>query len=185
VCSSDLNPTILLAEDNPVNQLLVQRILEKNGYRVLLANDGEEALMIALHQPVDLVLMDVQMPRLDGLEATRRIRLWEQQRSVDSGQWTEDSGEGQAPGASSPHCPPSTVYRPLPIIALTAHAMKGDEQRCLEAGCDGYMSKPIDPDQLLEAIARHLLSHEAAQPAQAGTLRRGSPCGCPSHVVTR
>jgi len=115
---------ILLAEDNPVNQIFAQRLLENNGHRVTLAMDGEAALSALERDTFDIVLMDVQMPLMDGLEAARRVR--QRERSTNS------------------H---------IPIIAMTAHAMSGDREICLKAGMDGYVSKPIDPRELFAAIA--------------------------------
>ncbi len=114
---------ILLAEDNPVNQVLAARLLEKHGHRVAVARNGREALEQIGEQPFDLVLMDVQMPELDGLEATVAIR--ERER---------------------------TTGGHLPIVAMTAHAMQGDQERCLAAGMDGYVSKPIDINQLVSVV---------------------------------
>ncbi len=116
---------ILLAEDNLVNQKLVSRLLEKRGYSIVVANDGTEALEAIARESFDLVLMDVQMPEMGGFEATGKIRQ-------------RESGMG----------------RRLPIIALTAHAMQGDRERCLNAGMDDYLSKPIHPKALFEAIDR-------------------------------
>jgi two-component system sensor histidine kinase/response regulator len=118
---------ILLAEDNIINQRLVVRLLEKHGHTVLVANTGQEALEVIEQRRLDLVLMDVQMPEMDGLEATAIIR--EQERQMGG------------------H---------LPIIALTAHAMKGDEERCLSSGMDGYVAKPVNPSTLSAVIARVL-----------------------------
>jgi CheY-like chemotaxis protein len=115
---------ILLAEDNPVNQKVARHILEKSGHSVTVAGDGREAVMLFDHQPFDLILMDVQMPYMDGFEATAAIR----RRELEKGTHT-------------------------PIIALTAHAMKGDRERCLSAGCDGYVAKPIQVEELLAAVA--------------------------------
>jgi CheY-like chemotaxis protein len=121
---------ILLVEDNRVNQLLARRLLENHGHTVVVANNGREALAI-LDQATSVgfgcVLMDVQMPEMDGFECTAIIREREQ--------------------ISGSH---------LPIIAMTAHAMKGDEARCLAAGMDAYLSKPIQPDELFELAERHL-----------------------------
>ncbi|MGH9455713.1 MAG: response regulator, partial [Terriglobia bacterium] len=114
---------ILLAEDNPVNQHLAQRLLEKRRHAVTLANNGREALAVLALQTFDVVLMDVQMPEMDGFEATAAIREMEKK-----------TGEH------------------LPIIAMTAHAMKGDEERCLQAGMDSYVAKPIQAQQLFLAI---------------------------------
>jgi CheY-like chemotaxis protein len=112
---------ILVAEDNAVNQLLVRRMLEKRGHRVVVASNGREALVEIEKGVYDLVLMDVQMPEMDGIEATLAIREKEKVRG---------DGSHQA------------------IVALTAHAMKGDEERCKAAGMDGYLTKPIRPQEL-------------------------------------
>jgi CheY-like chemotaxis protein len=121
---------ILLVEDNPVNRRLAQHVLEKEGYRVVAADNGAAALKTLEDKHFDLVLMDVQMPRKDGIETTAAIRS----RERITGQYT-------------------------PIVALTAHAMVGDRERCLKAGMDGYLIKPIQPATLLEAIERlHLVS---------------------------
>jgi len=116
---------ILLAEDNRVNQAVVRGLLGKRGYRVELANDGREALEKITREAFDVVLMDVQMPELDGLETTALIR---QREAADGGH--------------------------IPIIAMTAHALKGDRERCLAAGMDGYLSKPIRIDELLEQLEK-------------------------------
>ncbi len=117
--------TVLVAEDNQVNQVLVLRLLQKEGHVVVLAGNGKEALSAFQRQAFDLVLMDVNLPEMDGLEATERIRRLEE-------------GTGQH----------------TPILAMTAYALKGDEERCLAAGMDGYLSKPIHRSDLLAAIAR-------------------------------
>lgn len=114
---------VLLAEDNPINQMLAVRLLEKQGHTVVVAGNGREALATLKQQPFDLVLMDVQMPEMDGFEATTLIR--DQERATG---------------------------RHLPIIALTAHAMKGDLEHCLQAGMDAYLSKPIQVKALYQAI---------------------------------
>src|SRR5262249_15503856 len=108
---------ILLAEDNVFNQKLAIRLLEKHRHTVVLASNGLETLSALERQPFDLVLMDVQMPEMDGLEATRRIRAQEGSR-----------------GGFGPE------GKRIPIIAMTAYAMKGDRERCLEAGMDGYVA---------------------------------------------
>ena len=118
---------VLLAEDNLVNQKVAVRFLEKRGHTVVLAGSGEKALDAWRKQAFDIILMDVQMPEMDGFEATSRIR--EQEKST------------------SQH---------IPIIALTAHAMVGDRERCLAAGMDDYVSKPINADDLFAAIERLL-----------------------------
>jgi signal transduction histidine kinase/CheY-like chemotaxis protein len=115
---------ILVAEDNSVNQKLMRRLLEKRGHEVLVANNGREAVEAFRRERPDLVLMDVQMPDMDGLEATATIR----------------AAEG-----------PSGTR--IPIVALTAHAMKGDSERCLAAGMDGHISKPIDTASLARLLS--------------------------------
>jgi PAS domain S-box-containing protein len=116
---------VLLAEDNKVNQMLALTVLKKRGYDVTVADNGRQAVDLAQRSEFDVVLMDIQMPELDGFEATAVLRA--------------DEAE--------------TTKR-LPIIAVTAHAMEGDRQRCLAAGMDDYISKPIDPDKLESAILR-------------------------------
>ena len=116
---------ILLVEDNRVNQVLATRILEKHGHHVSVAGNGLEALAILKSNTFDLVLMDIEMPEMDGLEATRSIRENE-----------------------------STSGKHLPIIAMTAHAMTGDKDKYLTAGMDAYISKPIEATQLVEMIER-------------------------------
>ena len=120
---------ILLAEDSAFNQKLAIAVLTKAGHSVVLAKQGIEALAAWRSQHFDLVLMDVQMPEMDGLEATRSIRAEEQ-----------------------------LTGRRTPIIAMTAYAMKGDKERCLEAGMDGYISKPVNVRELDQTIDRVLRS---------------------------
>ncbi len=112
---------MLVAEDNAVNQLLATRLLEKRGHRVVMTANGREALEALAIDKFDLVLMDVQMPEMDGIQATVALREREKEK-----------GDG---------------FR-QPIIALTAHVMKGDQERCLAAGMDGYLTKPIGPQEL-------------------------------------
>ncbi len=127
---------ILLAEDNAVNQHLVRKLLERRGHSVSVAGDGREALALFNRQPFDAVLMDVQMPEMDGFEATAAIR----------------AQEGKA-------------GRHVPIIAVTAHAMKGDEERCLQAGMDGYVAKPVKAETLFAAIEAALAARSRAERA--------------------
>jgi two-component system, sensor histidine kinase and response regulator len=114
---------ILLAEDNLINQKVTVGMLEAAGHRIAVVNNGKEAVTALDKDPFDVVLMDVQMPEMDGFQATASIR----EREKSTGRRT-------------------------PIIALTAHAMKGDEERCLAGGMDGYVSKPIRPEELLRVI---------------------------------
>jgi CheY-like chemotaxis protein len=120
---------ILIAEDNPVNQRLVMRMLEKRGHRVVLADNGEEALEALAKETFDVVFMDVQMPRMDGLAATAAIRKIERERGDGSHQT---------------------------VIALTAHAMQGDQERCLAAGMDGFLAKPIGVRQIEEILQKYM-----------------------------
>lgn len=117
---------ILLADDSIANQFVARRMLEKAGHTIVTANNGKEALKALAERKFDLVLMDVQMPEMDGFEATAAIRL-------------RQRGTGDH----------------IPIIAMTAHAMKGDEARCLAAGMDGYISKPIRAQDLVELVTRY------------------------------
>jgi CheY-like chemotaxis protein len=124
---------ILLAEDNLVNQKVGARLLEKQGHAVLIAGNGRQALEAYEREAFDLILMDIQMPEMDGFEATKAIRDRE-----TSGIRPLHQLEGR---------------ERTPILALTAYAMKGDRERCLSAGMDGFVSKPIQLNELLGAIA--------------------------------
>jgi two-component system sensor histidine kinase/response regulator len=139
---------ILLAEDHVINQKLAVSLLEKDGHTVRVAPNGKEALMALEQEDFDVVLMDVQMPEMDGFEATARIRARE-----------KGTGDHQ------------------PIIAMTAHAMKGDRERCLEAGMDGYVTKPFRRTDLFEALAAvsrqaQSLPEEQTQPFDLDTALR-------------
>ena len=127
---------ILVVEDNALNYELAEAILERAGYAVMLAADGEAGLAAARRDRPDLILMDIELPRLDGLTATRTLKA-----------------------------DPSTAA--IPIIALTAYAMAGDEERIRAAGCDDYATKPIDREALLAAIARclHAAGHSSVVPS--------------------
>jgi len=124
---------LLLAEDNIVNQRVAVRLLEKRGHDVVVVNTGRQAVAAVAEQSFDAVLMDVQMPEMDGFESTAVIRQREQ-----------------------------TTGGRIPIIAMTAHAMKGDRERCLEAGMDGYISKPLQPDTLYAAVESRCTGTSAA-----------------------
>jgi len=139
---------ILLAEDNPVNQTLAVRLLEKRGYVVSVAGDGQAAITALENDSFDLVLMDIQMPGLDGFEATLAIREKEKRMGGH-----------------------------IPIIAMTAHALKGDQERCLAVGMDGYVSKPIRTTELFSAI-ENLLENK-------GTALASEPASLPDSIVTR
>jgi two-component system, sensor histidine kinase and response regulator len=134
--SEDRDPAkslrILLAEDNPVNQKLATRLLEKRGHDVVVASNGRETLSVLEQGSYDLVLMDVQMPEMDGLEATRELREKEKRTG-----------------------------RHQPVVAMTALVMKGDRERCLAAGMDGYLAKPIRPQELDQVLDAHVPRHHA------------------------
>ncbi len=123
---------LLLVEDNQVNKLLAVRLLEKRGHHVVVAGNGREALAALEKENFDLVLMDVQMPEMDGFEATAAIR---------------DREKGTA--------------NRQPVVAMTAHAMKGDRERCLAAGMDGYLSKPIRPQELDNVLEQYVAIRQA------------------------
>ena len=120
---SEFTGRILIAEDIETNRKLLAMLLEKMGFEVVIAEDGRQAIDKALAEPVDMVLMDMQMPNVNGYEATGILR--------------------------------KKGFK-APIVAVTAHAMTGDDRRCIEAGCDDYLSKPIDRNKLMEKIRRHL-----------------------------
>jgi two-component system cell cycle response regulator DivK len=117
--------TILIVEDEPRNMKLLHDLLQRFGYEIIEASDGEQGVKIAGEKIPDLILMDIMMPKMDGLEATRIIKADEKTKHI-------------------------------PIIALTSYAMKGDREKTIEAGCDGYIAKPIDIKEVLKAIEHYL-----------------------------
>lgn len=119
------NKTILHIEDNPDNRVLVKRLLQSASYRVLEAADAFEAITVLRRNRPDLILMDINMPGVDGYTLTSKFKT--------------------IPG-----------LRNIPIIAITANAMRGDREKTLRAGCDGYIEKPIDIDKLLTQVARFI-----------------------------
>ncbi len=116
---------ILVVEDNADNRILITDVLDSMDYEVIIATDGEEGLRKASAERPDLILMDISLPQMDGLTATRRIKAMPELQHI-------------------------------PIIALTAHAMVGDRERALEAGCDDYVSKPIDLRELATKLTHYL-----------------------------
>jgi len=116
---------ILIVEDEPKNLTLLRDLLQVSGYSTIEATDGEKGVELAKSKKPDLILMDIQMPKMDGLEATRILKA-------------------------------DTTTRNIPILALTSYAMKGDEERILEVGCDGYLAKPFDIQELLKTVAEYL-----------------------------
>jgi CheY-like chemotaxis protein len=134
---------ILLAEDGPDNQVLIRTVLSKAGAEVIVVENGRLAIQETTKQAFDLVLMDMQMPEMDGYEATRRLRA-----------------EGY----------------PIPIIALTAHSLSGDRDRCIDAGCSDYLSKPIHRAGMIDVILKHTSPKQppTVQPALAEQQQRAS-----------
>ena len=120
-----MSKTILIVEDNDLNMKLFHDLLEAHGYNTLQTKDGIEALKLARQHRPDLILMDIQLPEISGLEVTK---------------WIKEDDE----------------LKSIPIIAVTAFAMKGDEERILQGGCEGYISKPISVPHFLETIARYI-----------------------------
>ena len=118
---------ILIVEDNEKNMYLMSYILKAKGYETIQATTGEQGVELAAKEKPDLIIMDIQLPGIDGLETTKRIRA-------------------------------SGAYGNVPIIAVTSYAMTGDRERALEAGCTGYIEKPINPDTVLGEIEKYLLN---------------------------
>jgi CheY-like chemotaxis protein len=140
---------ILIADDNPINQRLARSLLAKQGHSTMAVGSGREALAALQLQDFDLILMDVQMPDLDGFEATKAIRAQER-----------------------------TSKKHMPIVAMTAHAMSGDRERCLAAGMDSYVTKPVDATKLFTAIADPFRKNAAPDSTQ-----HQKATGEPSHSL--
>jgi two-component system cell cycle response regulator DivK len=121
----DMGKTILIVEDEPRNLKLLRDLLQRFGYEILEASDGEQGVKSAGEKMPDLILMDIMMPKMDGLEATRIIKA-------------------------------DIKTKHIPVIALTSYAMKGDREKTIEAGCDGYIAKPIDIKEVLKTIETYL-----------------------------
>ena len=117
---------ILIVEDEPKNLKLASDLLQASGYTTIEATDGKQGVELAKVRNPDLILMDIQMPVMDGLEATRILKR-------------------------------DTTTKDIPVLALTSYAMKGDEERILEAGCNGYLAKPFDIQELLKEVAKYFL----------------------------
>lgn len=139
---------ILYIEDNSDNRLLIKRVLEAEGYTVLEAETGLKGLELAASNQLDLILMDINLPEVDGYECTHRLR--------------------KVPGGDK-----------IPIIALTANAMEGDAQKALDAGCNGYIPKPIDVDHLPSQIEKHMRKPVAEAPQAASVQPRSSQPSLP------
>jgi CheY-like chemotaxis protein len=123
--------TILIVEDSPLNRKLVEAVLRPHGYRLLIAVDGEEAIEMATRERPDLILMDIQLPKVSGYDATKTLRSQ-----------------------------PETAH--IPIVALTAHAMADERERAMAAGCDGYITKPIDTRAFPGRVRQYLDSRKGA-----------------------
>ena len=128
-----MNKRILVVEDNPQNMRLIEMTLGPKGYILLEASDGQEAISLSVRERPDLIIMDIQLPGINGLDVTRKLR--------------------KTPSISD-----------TPIIGVTAYAMKGDREKIIEAGCDAYLSKPIDTRQLPELVAKMLLTKHGDNP---------------------
>lgn len=118
---------ILVVEDNEANMYLISFILKNNGYEVIEAGTGEEGVELAIKEKPDMVLMDIQLPGIDGLEATKRIRKRESEADEE-----------------------------IPIVALTSYAMTGDREKALAAGCTGYIEKPLKPETFMDELRKYL-----------------------------
>jgi len=116
---------ILVVEDDPKDLKLIRDLLQLSGYKTIEATDGEQGVELAKSKKPDLILMDIMMPKMDGLEATRILKA-------------------------------DTTTGNIPILALTSYAMKGDKERILEAGCEGYLAKPFDIQELLKTVTEYL-----------------------------
>ena len=142
-----MEKTILIVEDEPRNLKLIQDLLQVSGYLTLEATDGAQGIELAkAHQP-DLILMDIMMPVMDGFKATKAIRNWEcgLRNKIEEGPYSESEIQNL-----------KSQIKKIPIIALTSHAMKGDEEKTREVGCDGYISKPIDTRGFLKTVSELL-----------------------------
>ena len=129
---------ILVAEDAPTNQVLIKSLLERVGLQVTIVEDGNQTLQKVLTQQFDLIFMDIQMPNMNGYEATKKLR----KQGITT-----------------------------PIVALTAYAMEGDDKKCIEAGCDGYLAKPIDQRELVKTIKKYLASDESTVSAGVDSVK--------------
>lgn len=142
---------ILLVEDNVVNRRLAQFLLKSHGYEVWEAGSAPEAFATLVERRPDLILMDIQLPGMDGLAATRALKA-----------------------------DPAT--HAIPVVAVTSYAMPGDEAMALEAGCSGYLTKPIEKTRLLEIVAGVLQNAQAGYPQGGGVALPGAPSGAPGET---
>jgi two-component system sensor histidine kinase/response regulator len=168
---------ILLVEDNEINQQVAMEILQGVGFNVAVANNGQEGLDAAKQDQYDAILMDIQMPVMDGYTATRKIREWEKKlkdqesrlKADDRGQRTDGGEQSPDDGIQASNLQPPTSN--IPIIAMTAHAMAGDEQKSIVAGMNDHVTKPIDPDQLFATLQKWI------KPVAERTVVQKTPVG--------
>jgi CheY-like chemotaxis protein len=162
---------VLLVEDNEINQEVARELLESVGLPVTIAANGKEAVNMVKEKDFEAVLMDVQMPIMDGYQATRKIREWEVgRRNAEVGRRNKIGKDSEL---KSKIQNPKSKIKSVPIIAMTAHAMTGDRERCLAAGMNDYVPKPIDPEKLYFALIRWIKPGKRVIPdyLQAGDTR--------------
>ncbi len=142
-----MEKVILIVEDEPKNLKLIRDLLQALGYLTLEATDGAQGIELAKAHKPDLILMDILMPTMDGFEATKAIRNWEcgLRNKIEEGPYSESEIRNL-----------KSQIKKIPIIALTSHAMKGDEEKTREVGCDGYIAKPIDTREFLKKVSEFL-----------------------------
>jgi CheY-like chemotaxis protein len=208
---------VLLVEDNEINQQVAMEILQGAGLNVTVANNGQEGLEAAMQNPYDAILMDIQMPVMDGYAATRKIREWETevrgqksevreqrtevrtQRTEDGRQKAEDRGQrseyreqeaedrirdaeggvgnkmGKDSALISEFRIPTSDFKRVPIIAMTAHAMAGDDKKSIAAGMNDHVTKPIDPDQLFATLQKWIQPSAERAAVPKGLPASGGP----------
>lgn len=179
---------ILLAEDNAVNQKIAIRMLAKLGYAVDVVANGQEAVQALRRIPYDLILMDCMMPEMDGFEATREIR--KQEESLVPGRSSLVKNENLSVGNDQQ--PATSDQRRIPIVAMTANAMKGDRERCLEAGMNGYLSKPVRVEELESVLQQWLpVTFKESEPLESEyqevlseNIASGSPDPVSPHLTS-
>ncbi len=142
-----MEKTILIVEDDPRNLKLIRDLLQASAYLTLEATDGAQGVELAKAHKPDLILMDIMMPVMDGFKATKAIRNWEYglRNKIEEGPYSESEIRNL-----------KSQIKKIPIIALTSHAMKGDEEKTREVGCDGYITKPIDTKEFLKKVSEFL-----------------------------
>jgi CheY-like chemotaxis protein len=186
---------LLLVEDNEINQQVAREILESAGLQISIANNGQEAVDMVKETIYDAVLMDIQMPVMDGYAATRIIRELEDrgQMADDRGQKTEERQqrkEGEKLGRwegekKSEIQNPKSKIKGVPIIAMTAHAMAGDDQKSLAAGMNGHVTKPIDPEQLFSTLLKWIKPRQELPEAITGSERAGQDAADSASAVAK